>query len=277
MRDFIVDQSYLNNLNIPLIAGSNFPLEASENKEQFILINKNALKEFGVKNAPDAIGRVVYVGDDVPLEIIGVMGNFHYRPLSYEIGPMAFRMNSDLLSIISIRINPQSDIEQVMTLVEMKWNEVDPDHPLLWGTMSSEIDGAYSTSGMLDIIKILGYISFLAISLACLGLLGMVMFVVQTRLKEIGIRKVLGASPVSIISVLSKSFGILFLIALLIGVPIATYAGWFFLSFYAYKVNPEPLLIIMVIVSLAMVGFSTIGYHTVRAALASPVRWLRYE
>jgi putative ABC transport system permease protein len=276
MRDFIVDENYVSNLQLTFLSGSNFDPSQEGTTERHVILNEEALKLFGFTDAVSALGQPIFTDDSLMLTVSGVVKNFHFRPLSYQIGPVALRYNIDQLRFLSARIAP-SQKETVVASLEAIWRKLDPVHPLEWKMMADEIDDAYADAGFWDILKIVGYISFLAISLACLGILGMAMYTTQTRLKEIGVRKVMGASARQITMLLSRSFLILLLIAAVIGTPIGYFFGAQFLTLYAYKVEVTPLLIIFGILIVAVLGVLMIGTQTWKAAAANPVKALRYE
>jgi putative ABC transport system permease protein len=167
--------------------------------------------------------------------------------------------------------------ESVVASLEAVWKKLDPIHPLEWKMMEEEIDEAYEQAGFLDVLNIVGYISFLAISLACLGMLGMAMYSTQTRLKEIGVRKVLGASSEQLTFLLSKSFLVLMGIAAIVGIPAGYFLGELFLTQYAYKIEITPLLIFAGIFIVGGLGMLVIASQTWRAASVNPVESLRYE
>jgi putative ABC transport system permease protein len=167
-------------------------------------------------------------------------------------------------------------MELTMGQVEAIWKKLDT-HPIDWRTMESEIDGAYESAGFFDVLGIVGYITIVAITLACLGMLGMAMYATQTRVKEVGVRKVMGASVRDILILLSKSFTYLILVAVVIGVPVSYYLGNKFLTIYAYHITITPWLIGSGVLFLVGLGLITIGSQTIRAAITNPVNSLRYE
>lgn len=210
------------------------------------------------------------------LEVIGVVKDFHFRPLNVQIGPLALRYDAKNLNFLSAKITPaQKDF--VMASVESIWKKIDPVHSIDYMMMDEEINDAYRQAGMKDIMIIVGYITFLAVTLACLGMLGMAMYSTQTRVKEVGVRKVMGASVTDVVMLLSKSFMILIGAAVIIGVPVGILLGGVFLDLYAYKIVVTPLLIgsgIFIVVSL---GLIIICSQTIKAAVSNPVKSLRYE
>jgi len=276
MRDFIVDNNYLENIEVKFLAGTNFNAATEGAFEKNVVLNETALKSFSIANPVAAIGQTIYVEDSVMLQVIGVVKDFHFRPLNYEIGPVAFRYKLSETSFLSMRIVPQEK-EKIVASAEAIWKKLDPIHPFEWKMMRDEIDQAYTDAGFTDIFKIVGYIAFLAMTLACLGMLGMAMYSTQTRVKEIGVRKVMGASVSDLTMLLSRSFLILICIALIIAIPIGFFLGDLFLSNYAYKISITPGLILFGVVLVMVLGLITICSQTLRAALSNPVKSLRYE
>ncbi len=276
MRDFIVDDNYINNLDLKFLVGRNFDRVEQGVREKHVILNEQALSMFGFTDARSALGQSIIVDDSTMLEVIGVVKDFHFRPLSYQIGPLALRYNPQGWSYLSARIAPgQQDV--VIASLEAIWKKLDPAHPIDWKMMDDEIDDAYARAGLFDILNIVAYISILSVTLACLGMLGMAMYSTQTRMKEIGVRKVMGASATSITLLLSKSFLVLIGVAGLIAAPIAIYLGQMFLDMFAYKIEVTPLIIIAGLVIVGGLGCMTISSQTWRAAASNPVKTLRYE
>jgi putative ABC transport system permease protein len=276
MRDFIVDDNYVNNLNMIFLAGENFNPDDEGSIEKYVILNEQALPLFGFSSAISAIGQSIFVEDSIQLVVKGVVKDFNFRPLSYQIGPVAFRFNRSELAYASLKIVP-SQKDAIVSSIESIWKKLDPIHPLEWKMMEEEIDEAYEQGGFFDVLNIVGYISFLAISLACLGMLGMAMYATQTRLKEIGVRKVLGATSEQLTIMLSRSFLVLMALASLIGIPAGYFLGELFLSQYAYKIEITALLILSGLLTVSILGFVVIASQTWKAASLNPVKSLRYE
>jgi len=277
MRDFTVNQNYLSNIEATFLAGKNFETDSESTINNHVILNEQALKQFGFTDPSSAVGQSLFVEDSIMLVITGVVKDFHFRPLSYQIGPVAFRYSaSEQLNILSAKIVADKKEDVVASLAPI-WKKLDPIHPLEVHMMEDEIDQAYVDAGFLDIISIVGYIAFLAICLACLGMLGMAMYASQTRVKEIGVRKVMGASVSDITLLLSRSFLWMIAIAMVIGTPISFFLGGLFLDNYAYKVEITIGLILFGISIIILLGLFTICSQTVKAALSNPVKSLRYE
>jgi len=276
MRDFVVDENYIDNLGLTFIAGRNFDPAAGASNKNKVILNERALERFGLSDPISAVGQAIVSDDTVLLAVIGVVRNFHFRPMNYEIGPLALRYDHEELGFLSARILPDRKAE-VMAALEVTWKKVDPVHALDARMMHEEIDGAYTESGLTDVVKIVGYISFLAVIIACLGMLGMAMFSTQIRLKEIGVRKVMGAGAWDVVFLLSRGFLLLIAIAGCIGTPLGYFLGTTMLNNYAYKAPVSIETILSGIVVMALLGAFTIGSQTMNAARRNPVDSLRYE
>jgi len=273
--DFRIDENYLQNLSVTFLAGHNFdPLEQRV-REKDVILNESAITQLGFQQPGDAIGESLYVQDTLMLRIIGVVKDFNFRPLTNRISPLALRYNVGDLHYLSVQVRlPQK--ESVLAAIKTTWKTVDPD-PLVWTMMEQEIDEAYQETGMQDIVVILGYATFLIISLACLGILGMAMYSAQVRAKEVGIRKVMGATVADVLLLLSKSYLMLIGVAILIGVPVSYIAGEEFLQDFPYRIQFTPLLLGISIALIGGLSLLIIWSQTVKVAITNPVKWLRHE
>ncbi len=276
MRDFLVDDTYLDNLELSFVAGKNFNAAEEGGIEQHVILNERALKEFQLGDPISAIGQTIYVEDSLMLTVIGVVKDFHFRPLHYEIGPLALRYNLTQLRLASAKIVPGQE-NAIKAHLEKLWKRFDQVHPLEARTMREEIDREYTNGGFSDILKVVGYVCALTITLACLGMLGMAMYSTQTRIKEIGVRKVLGANATQVVVVLSRSFMLLIAIALVIGGPIGYMVGGMFLEMFAYKIQVSFGILFSGVATIVLLGAITIASQTWRAATVNPVKSLRYE
>lgn len=276
MRDFRSDANFISNLKMQFAAGRNFSSDLSKERESEIILNEKALQFFGFKTANGAIGQQVYAGDSIALSVVGVVKDFHFRPMNYEIGPMAFRYRPENFQLMSIAFEPGAK-DRLIAALSPIWKKTDPVHALQYSLMRDEIDEAYERSGFVDILKIMEYVSFLSIVLACLGMLGMVMYNIQLRIKEVGVRKVMGAGVSDVTVLLSRSFMWLIGIGVLIGAPLSYLLGDLFLQNFAYKISFAPLLIVAGALITILLGLITICSQTVRAAVANPVKSLRTE
>lgn len=276
IRHFMVDNHYIDNLSLTFLAGHNFLEEEQTGREREVILNETAITQLGFEQPLDAIGETIYAGDTLVLRIIGVVKDFHFRPMNNKIGPMALRYNTNAINYLSAHMEP-SQKESIIQSMQAIWKKYDAVHPMEYAMMEDEIDDAYRQSGMSDVLVILGYITFLIISLSCLGMLGMAMYAAQVRVKEVGIRKVMGASVMDVVLLLSKSFMALIGIAILIGVPVSYFAGEAFLEGFAYKIQITPALLLTAILLVSCLGLLIIWSQTIKVATSNPTKWLRNE
>lgn len=274
MRDFHVDADYIKNLQLEFIAGENFKAGLDVSRRQVIL-NEKALVSFDFEDARSAVGEIIITNDTTELIVIGVLKNFNFRPLNYQLGPLVLRYDPEAISIASVSYSGgRQELESELTVL---WSSLDPLHQLEVMSMEETIDNAYIDSGFMDVITIISYVAFLAVCIACLGMLGMAMYTTQTRIREIGLRKALGASVSGVVVLLSKSFLWLIGLGVLIGTPIAYFLSDMFISNYAYRITITPWTMLSSIGLLFLLGVITISSQTIVAARRNPVKSLRYE
>ncbi|HEY0656256.1 MAG TPA: ABC transporter permease [Chryseosolibacter sp.] len=270
------DDQYIRNLSLTFLAGRNFEPFAPNGIEKEVILNESAIAALGFGNPIDAVGQTVLVDDTLQLQIAGVVRDFHFRPMNNKIGPLALRFSTSEIQYLNAKINPVEK-ENIVASIAALWKKYDAVHPAEYMMMEQEIDEAYRESGMQDMVVIIGYTTFLVISLACLGMLGMAMYASQVRVKEVGIRKVMGASVADVTMLLSKSFMVLIGVAISIGVPVSYILGELFLEGFAYKAGITPLMLGASVSVIIVLGLLTVWSQTIVVALANPVKWLRHE
>ncbi|WP_221408911.1 ABC transporter permease [Ohtaekwangia koreensis] len=273
----MVDENYLPLHQHRFLAGRNFNPKTKEADETEVIVNEQILHRFNMAghDPAKAIGEEVTI-DGKKLTIVGVVKDFHYGTLEDEIQPLVLRHSSiDTYGYINAKIKT-SDWPATFAAMEKAWKKIDPVHPLEARFYSEQIEEAYQQFSVM--VKLIGFLSFLAVCIAFMGLLGMVVFTTETRLKEISIRKVLGASERRLIYLLSKGFIALLAIAALIALP-ATYI--FFdkvvLVNFAYH---QPIhfteLVIGLLVTLVLATVM-IGSQTLKVARSNPAEVLKNE
>ncbi len=214
------------------------------------------------------MGNSLIIADSTNVIVIGIVKDFHYRPLTYEIGPMAFRYSPSQVSIMNIKTLGGSH-EELIARLESEWKKFDAGHTLDWKYMDAEIENTYAT--FKDMLAILSFFSILSISIACLGLLGMVIYSLQSKMAEVAIRKILGASLQSLASYLSRQFLILLLIAVIIFLPIAFFLTEQFLNMFAYKINVGVGMVASVLFIIIALGVLTIGSQVLKVSRVNPI------
>ncbi len=277
-----IDENYLPLHEYKLIAGGSFktrPTTAQAATE--MIVNQQFLKRFNIgHNDPEkAIGEVVSFSNfqgTRKVTIVGVMKDFHYGKVENLIGPVAFmHWTPQDRTIINAKIQ-STDMIATMAKIESLWKKYDRVHPLKAQFYDKAIEEAYSEFSTL--IKIIGFLSFLAISIASMGLFGMVVFTTETRLKEIGIRKVMGANTGNLIYVLSRGFLLQLSVAALIALPV-TYLFFenFVLTHFPYHTPIQVVELFMGLLLVLLIAFIMIGSQTMKAANSNPVEVLKNE
>jgi putative ABC transport system permease protein len=273
MSYFYVDNNYLDNLNIQLVAGRNFNAEPT-NKHQ-ILINEKAVKTFHFDTPQDAIGQSVYMEkDSAQFEIIGVVHDYNHQVMMSQIDPMALRFDPEQFHLMHVKYSGSH--EDAVKSIEAAWTKVNPSLKLDHVDFEEEVRSFYKTM-FSDFVNIIAVMAFMAITISCLGLLGMATYTTETRLKEISIRKVLGSTDGALVFLLSKSFFTLLLIAIAIALPVAWFINNLWLELIAYHTTFSFTVIISGVSILLVLGALTIGSQTLRAAYTNPVDNLKNE
>jgi putative ABC transport system permease protein len=270
-----IDENYLPLHQHKIIAGRN--LRPVIGKEAEVVVNEQVLKHFdiGGKDQHKALGEVIKV-DGLELTIVGVLKDFHYGTVESTIQPVIYRYSaSESQGFVNVKV-ASTDITGTLDMVEAAWKKVDKVHPLDAVFYDDQIERNYSQFSVMT--KVIGFLAFLAICIASMGLFGMVVFTTETRLKEISIRKVFGASEGKLIFLLSKSFIVLLAIAALIALP-ATYLLFtnVVLVNFAYH-NPVTLFEISIgLVVVAALAVIMIGSQTLKVARTNPATVLKNE
>lgn len=272
---FAVDEDYLENIGIPLLEGKYFSDEAGESNSNFIVINESAVQAFHYDSPLDAIGQQVYYQKDSLLkEIIGVVKDYNHQLLMAKIEPMALMYSPIEINLLQVKYS--GDYEAAVASIETAWAKVNPTLKVDHKVFEDEIRGFYKLI-FGDIVNVVGVISLLAIIISCLGLLGMATYTTETRIKEISIRKVLGASDGALILLLSRGFLKILLLAILIGVPAAYFINNMWLELIAYHTNFDFAVISLGVLVLLIFSVITIGSQTYRASFVNPVDNLKGE
>lgn len=273
MRVYItsIDYDFLNVFGIELIHGRNFSREFSTDAEKGLIINETVAKRMEWENP---------VGKKFPTymlrngEVIGVVKDFHFQTMHHHIAPLALILNPERSSCLCARIK-MNDVPGTIAFIEKTYKKFSPSHPFEYYFLDESFNRMYNTEQRLG--SIFGYFSFLAIFIACLGLFGLASFTVEQKTKEIGIRKVLGASVPGIFSLLSKGLTKWILLANIISWPLAYYFLNKWLQNFAYRVNLNVWIFILSGLVALAIALLTVSYQTIKAATANPVESLRYE
>jgi putative ABC transport system permease protein len=266
-----VDDDYIKTMGIKLIDGRNFSKQMATDTAA-IIVNQAFVKKFGRK---DQLSQTVYRDFDKvrPYHIIGVVKDFNFESLHANISPLALVYSPDN-GAISVRLH-SGNLTALMSQIENKWKQLSPNQQFSYSFMDQDFDATYRSEQRIGTI----FISFstLAIVIACLGLFGLAAYAAEQRNKEIGIRKVLGASVSTIVGMLSMDFIKLVLISILIATPMAWWAMNKWLQDFAYRINIQWYILAFAGIIAILIAFITISFQSIKAALGNPVDSLRSE
>lgn len=269
------DTNYLKLFNIKILAGRN--VLASDTVKEF-LINETYARSLGFKHPEDAVGKQLDYNDK-KLPIVGVMHDFNEQSFHASVGPLVFTSFNERSYIFHILLQPQNadatSWQSTMSEIQKAYHQIYPEEDFSYKFFDDTIAGFYKTEQ--HTATLLNWATGLSVLISCLGLLGLVMYTITTRTKEIGIRKILGATVTNIISVLSKDFVLLVLIAFVIAAPIAWWASYKWLEDFAYKTEMSWWLFALSGLAMLSLALITLSIHTIKAALANPVKSLRTE
>ncbi|HJP63851.1 MAG TPA: ABC transporter permease, partial [Mucilaginibacter sp.] len=274
-QNWYVDEDYLPTLGIKLVAGRNFSKDMATDTSG-IIINEAAAKMLGFANPID---QTLYSPADNLVSkvdkyhIVGVIKNFNFRSLRDNVTPLILLYGEER-GALSLRVNT-TNMPALIAQVKSKWQRMSPGHAFNYDFMDQQFEGLYRSEQRMGKISVT--FTSLAIIIACLGLFGLAAYAAEQRTKEIGIRKVLGASVSTIVRMLSKDFIRLVLIAVIIAAPLAWWAMHKWLEGFAYHQSIQWWIFIVAGLGAILIAFITISFQSVKAALTNPVKSLRSE
>lgn len=270
-----VDYDYLNVYGIQLQKGRAFSREYSTDAGFSFIINESLAKELGLSDPIGAQFGFGWYDNDTLGTIVGITHDFNYNSLHHSVNTLALHVHPEWgFSELSVKVRPDN-IEQSIQAVQRAWETLIPNRPFEYTFLDEHFEELYQTDEQMS--KVVSVIAGLAIIIACLGLFGLASITTEQRTKEIGIRKVLGASLIQLLGVLSKHFAILILIAFLISVPITYYLLQEWLAGFAFRITIGWWVFIFAGILSLLVALMTVSFQTTRAALANPVDSLRSE
>ncbi len=275
MQVWRVDYNYIPTLGMELISGRNFS-EQYGSDSSALIINEATAKLLGFGN--DALGKKIYNSDgpDKPTTVytvIGVVKNFNFESLRKNVGPLCMRLgNNKWMSAYRVEAG---DMKSLVAKVESKFKEMSPGMPFNYFFLDDSFDNMYREEQRVG--KVALTFALLAVLIACLGLFGLATYMAEQRTKEIGVRKVLGATVPNIVSMLSKDFLKLVFIAFLIAAPVAWWAMNEWLKDFAFRINIGWWIFIIAGVVAMLIALFTVSFQAIKAAIANPVKSLRTE
>jgi putative ABC transport system permease protein len=268
-----VDYDFIETFNIELVAGRSFSRDYGTDIQEAFIINETAVREFKWETPENALGKTIE-REGKKGKVVGVVKDFNFSSLTSPITPILLSMDQYLYNTLSIKFE-NSDVEGKIETLEQEWNKLFPEKAFEFGFLDEQLNEQYES--FTNFGWIIQAFAGIAILISCLGVYGLVLFTVQRKVKEIGVRKVLGATVSGILNLVYKDFALLIVIGFLIAVPVSYYFINQWLDNFVYRTTIDgytyaiSLLVILIIVSI------TISYQSILAAQANPVKSLRNE
>jgi putative ABC transport system permease protein len=267
-----VDYDFLNTYQLKIIAGRGFSRDFATDDSAAFILNESAVKKLGLTNQEAINKKIIYGGN--PGRIIGVVNDFNFESLHNEIIPIIMLITKNGNNQVTVKISG-NDIPATLNFLKSKWAEYRPGYPFDYSFLDSRLNELYLKDQKLG--TAFGIFAIIAIIIACLGLFGLASYTAEVRTKEIGVRKVLGASVSNIALLISKEFLWLIIAANIAAWPIAYYAMNKWLSEFAYAEKINIWLFIGAGFLALLIALLTVSYQSIKAALQNPVKSLKYE
>jgi putative ABC transport system permease protein len=273
-----VDQEYQDLLGIKLIAGRKFSTNREMESKGKLIVNRTSAKKFGFE-PEKIIGQPLYFdwqGKQYSFEVIGVMEDYHQTTLKEEINPTMFQIPESAVNygFMIVSVDP-TNIKSTVASIEKTWKSLVNDTPFEYSFLDENIQKQYDEDR--KVASIITSFTLIAMFISCLGLYGLSTFMAERRFKEIGVRKVMGASIQQILTLMSKEFIKLIIIAFVIAVPIAWYAMDKWLQGFAYKIAVNPMVFVYAGLIALVIALLTVSFESLKAAIVNPIKSLRSE
>jgi len=280
IRHFIVDFDFIKTMGLHIIAGRDFSMEMGTDKDHGFILNETAVKELGYKSPEKALGRRLqwptWDGKDSIKHgtVIGVVKDFHFNSLHQRVERAVLHIYPFGNYKVAMKIKT-ANMKQTVAGIEKVWTKFAPDYPLTYNFLDKNYDRMYRAEQNLS--TLLWLFTAIAIVIGCLGLIGLAAYASEQRVKEIGIRKVLGADATGLVLLLSKDFARLIGVSFVLAFPLVWWSMNNWLQDFAYRIEIRAQVFIVTAVVVLLIAMLTISFQTIRAAMANPVKSLRAE
>ncbi|MDB5242172.1 MAG: hypothetical protein JWP57_2797 [Spirosoma sp.] len=280
---FIVDHDYIPTMGMTMVAGRNFSTEFGTDIQEGFVVNETAVRELGWGKPANAIGKAIHWEQWIPAtpadsikkgRVIGVVKDFNYKTIHQKIEPLVMQIVPMAYGNLVVRIRPDQ-ASVALDVLQAKWQALAGEWPFDYQFLDVQFANQYRTEQVFS--SVFSLFTGLSLFITCLGLLGLASFTAEQRTKEIGVRKVLGASVLSIVGLLSKDFLTLVLIAIVIASPLSWWAMHKWLQGFAYKIDIEWWMFALAGLLAMGIALLTVSFQSVKAALMNPVKSLRSE
>jgi putative ABC transport system permease protein len=270
---YFVDWDYIKQFNIKMAAGRAFSRDFQTDTTQAMILNESAAKQFGYRTPQDAVGRNFDQWGRKG-KIIGIMKDFHFKSLQDEIKPLSMRIEPKGCNLVSVKISA-NNLPATISVIEKKWNTLMPSRPFSYFFLDEFFDKQYRAEQRFG--QLFLNFAILAIIISCLGLLGLASYSTMQRTREIGIRKVLGATVPNIVNLLSRDFLKLVAVAVVIASPVAWIVMHRWLQDFAYRIPIFWWVFVVAAITAALIALITVSFQAIKAAVSNPVVSLRSE
>jgi putative ABC transport system permease protein len=275
-----IDEDFISTYDIPIIAGRDLDKNRVADTSSF-LINKTAMQRLGLKDPEAALGKLISYetrgANGTYLKqgpIVGVTDDFHFRSLHFQVEPMVMDIQPARNHFIAIKLEGNNIAQNIQNL-EGKWQHFFPDGLFEYQFLDEQLMRQYELEHKTN--TLFSLFSAIGVLIACLGLFGLATFITSQRIKEIGVRKILGARPIQILTLLSKDVLQLILVALCIGLPLSWYVMQQWLADFSYRIDLHPSFFLITAIMSIVIALLTIGLQALKAILANPVQVLKQE
>ncbi len=274
MSELYVDADFIKTMEMQLAAGRDFSRAITSDSTEGFIVNEAAVKTMGLQTPEEALSMRLERGDSRKGPILGVVKDFNFTSLHREVEPLVIIYDPKEILSITARIRPE-EIAGALAALEQTWNRLSPAWPFEYSFLDESLDALYRADEKVG--QVFGSFAAIAVAIACLGLLGLAAFTAERRTKEIGIRKVLGASVSGVVALLSKEFLQLVLLANLIAWPVAYFATKKWLEEFAYRIDLGLTAFLLAAATALLIAFVTVSLQAIKAAMTNPIEALRYE
>jgi putative ABC transport system permease protein len=265
-----VGYDFIETFDMQMVKGRSFSKKYSSDEEEAVVINETAMKIIGME---DPVGKQLFFGDSA-VTVIGVVKDYHFKSLHSEIEPLMMAIVPSLYRYVFVKLDT-GNIPAAMIRIEAAWKAVFPDTPFEYHFLDEDYERLYRSEQRMG--TLFDHFAVLAVVISCLGLFGLASFMAEKRTKEIGIRKVLGASISGIVLMLNKEFTKWVLVANVVAWPVAFYAMSKWLEGFAYRINLDIWIFLLAALVAYAIAVGTVSYQSVKAAVSNPADSLRYE
>lgn len=267
------DYDFFSTYDIQMVAGRPFSRDFTTDPAEGFIVNETAVREFKWETPEKAIGKTLN-REGKQGKVVGVIKDINFTSLTTAVSPLVMEYNADQMNQLSIRFE-NSNVDQTIDKITTTWNSMFPEKSFQFNFLDQQLDQQYQN--FRNFGTIIQTFTFIAVLIACLGVYGLVLFVVQRKVKEIGVRKVLGASVGSILNLIYKDFALLIVIAFVFAMPVAWYFMAQWLENFSYHTSIDLWTFILSFLLVVLITSVTISYQAIKASMANPVKSLRTE